>query len=113
MSCEACRALQNAAEAAAPHQWLVAARHASRLRPFGRPPIVLQAYRCIRCNTNWMHEADPLQGMQSSWICLHQGSSILDPVSVSEQEITTSTANRSVAREQPTPDTPSLAYRFT
>lgn len=29
-----------------------------------------------------------------------------------EQEVTTSAANRSVAREQPKPDTPSLAYRF-
>ena len=112
MSCEACQEMQNA-ENVTPHEWLLATGNASKLRPLRRQPVVLQRYRCTKCDANWVRERDPLNPVQDSWICLYHASSILDPVSLSHQTTEASVLTRSAEPENYAVGSTAFTHRFT
>lgn len=70
----------------APHIGLVALRRPRKLRPLGRTPVLVQAYRCQFCGTNWISETDPDAADRTEWICLYRASSILDPITVFDDQ---------------------------
>lgn len=84
MCCEACNQMLSATSA--PHLGLLALRRPRKLRPLGRTPVLVQAYRCQSCGTNWIRESDPDAADRTEWICLHRASSILDPIAVFEEQ---------------------------
>jgi hypothetical protein len=67
-----------------PHDGLLLACSPGSFAP-AWPPI-----RCQICETNWLHELDPLRPGQWDWICLYQASNILDPPSVFHQRMRSS-----------------------
>lgn len=78
MSCGACERML-LSEQIAPHDGLKVSHSPVRLRPLGRPPVVLQRYRCNCCGFNWLEEADPLLPGSSDWVCLYTSSTIFEP----------------------------------
>ncbi|WP_175042510.1 hypothetical protein [Burkholderia lata] len=63
------------------HRGLVELHKPTKLRPLGRPAIVVRQYRCRLCKTNWLVESDPLQTGVTEWLCLNESSNILAPAS--------------------------------
>jgi len=112
MSCEACQEMQ-VAVSVKPHEWLRANRNASKLRPLRGRPLVLQRYRCTRCDTNWVHELDLLDPTQDSWICLYHASSILDPTSVSCQDSSDFVSTPKSERDKQFAESTPLTHQFT
>lgn len=84
MCCEACN--QMLSDTSEPHVALLTLRRPRKLRPLGRTPVLVQAYRCQSCGTNWIRETDPAGADRTEWICLHRASSILDPIAVVEDQ---------------------------
>jgi len=80
MSCDACARMQESTIPTA-QGWLVETRSPARLRPLGRPAVVVQFYCCSLCGTNWLSESDPLGSGTAEWVCLYNASSVLAPVS--------------------------------
>jgi transposase-like protein len=78
MSCEACQNLL-IVDCAAAHEGLRIYCNRSVLRPLGRPPIIIDRYRCKHCGDTWMRETDPVRQKSVEWICLYQTSNILTP----------------------------------
>ena len=81
MSCDACARMQESTIPTA-QGWLVETRSPARLRPLGRPAVVVQFYCCSLYGTNWLSESDPLGSGTAEWVCLYNASSVLAPVSV-------------------------------
>ncbi|WP_174962659.1 MULTISPECIES: hypothetical protein [Burkholderia] len=63
------------------HGELVELHKPTKLRPLGRPAIVVRQYRCRLCKTNWLLECDPVQAGGTEWLCLDGASNILAPSS--------------------------------
>ncbi|EKS9793936.1 MULTISPECIES: hypothetical protein [Burkholderia] len=80
MPCEACTTMHATSDPVA-HRGLVELHKPSKLRPLGRPAIVVRQYRCRLCHTNWLVESDPLQAGVTEWLCLNGSANILAPSS--------------------------------
>lgn len=80
MPCEACTNMRTMSDPVA-HGELVELHKPTKLRPLGRPAIVVRQYRCRLCKTNWLLEFDPLQAGATEWLCLNGASNILAPTS--------------------------------
>jgi hypothetical protein len=83
MSCESCDEMHQS-DATVPHDGLHALHKPTKLRPLGRKPVLIQHFQCRLCGANWICESSPDTGEQPEWICLHDASSILDPLAVHE-----------------------------
>lgn len=86
MPCQACTSMCTIPDQVA-HDELVELHKPRKLRPLGRPPIVVRQYRCRRCETNWLSECDPLRPGAAEWLCLNKASNILAPASTSQPGI--------------------------
>jgi hypothetical protein len=84
MSCESCDQM-HWSDATVPHEGLLALHKPKTLRPFGHAPVLIQRFRCRHCGANWICESSLDAGEPPEWICLHDASSILDPLAVQEQ----------------------------
>ncbi len=83
MPCEACTNMRLMSDPVA-HRGLVELHKPTKLRPLGRPAIVVRQYRCRLCKTNWLVESDPLQTGGTEWLCLNESSNILAPASTQQ-----------------------------
>ncbi|VWD65122.1 hypothetical protein BCO71033_07258 [Burkholderia contaminans] len=83
MPCEACMNVRMMSDPVA-HRGLVELHKPTKLRPLGRPAIVVRQYRCRLCTTNWLMESDPLQTGVTEWLCLNEASNILAPSSTQQ-----------------------------
>jgi hypothetical protein len=104
MSCDACERML-LSDQATPHDGLKASHNPVRLRPLGRPPVVLQRYCCKLCGYNWLEEADPLLPGSSDWVCLYAASTIFEPGSALRPallEISTPAASNPKEAQEPT-----------
>lgn len=68
------------------HRGLVELHKPTKLRPLGRPAIVVRQYRCRLCHTNWLVESDPLQAGVTEWLCLNASANILAPSSTRQPD---------------------------
>ncbi|ABO59598.1 conserved hypothetical protein (plasmid) [Burkholderia vietnamiensis G4] len=85
MTCEACDQMLSS-DAPVPHEGLRPLQKPKKLRPLGRRPVLVEAFRCQVCGANWIRESDPGRGSHPEWVCLHRASNILDPHAVSAAE---------------------------
>lgn len=79
MRCEACTNMRMMSDPVA-HRGLVDLHKPTKLRPLGRPAIVVRQYRCRLCTTNWLVESDSLWSGATEWLCLNESSNILAPL---------------------------------
>jgi hypothetical protein len=86
MPCQACTRMCTIPDQVA-HDELVELHKPKKLRPLGRPAIVVRQYRCRLCGTNWLSECDPLRPGATDWLCLNKASNILAPASTSQPGI--------------------------
>ncbi|WP_144030358.1 hypothetical protein [Burkholderia sp. AU6039] len=85
MPCEACTTMHATSDPVA-HRELVELHEPTKLRPLGRPAIVVRQYRCRLCHTNWLVESDPLQAGVTEWLCLNGSANILAPSSTPQPD---------------------------
>ncbi|MBZ5794566.1 hypothetical protein K8353_31050 [Burkholderia contaminans] len=84
------------------HGELVELHKPTKLRPLGRPAIVVRQYRCRLCNTNWLLEFDPLQTGATEWLCLNGSSNILAPSSAPQpNDVATGRSGAAAIAPQP------------
>ncbi len=83
MRCEACTNMRMMSDPVA-HRGLVELHKPTKLRPLGRPALVVRQYRCRLCTTNWLVESDPLRTGATEWLCLNESSNILAPSSTGQ-----------------------------
>ncbi len=86
MPCQACTRMCTIPTQVA-HDELVELHKPKKLRPLGRPTIVVRQYHCRQCGTNWLSESDPLQPGTTEWLCLNEAPNILAPTSMAQPGI--------------------------